>query len=557
MSSFLTSLVSKRRSSGSSGPLYTTESTLKDPTFTQTKDVESVSSDISDEHIFKDPKIADYYRRLYESTEYECREKFDPDFTWTREEERKVIWKCDWRVTFWAYIMFTALDFDRSNIAQALSDNMLDDLGLTTNDYNLGQTINKICFLVAELPSQLISKKVGADRWIPMQVSIWSIVALSQTFITNRSGFLATRALLGLFQGGFICDTCLWMSYFYKGSELPLRLSLFYLANPLTNIFSSLLGAGLLQIKSGPLPHGWQWVFLIEAVMTLIVGIASFFLMPASAVDTKAWFRPNGWFTDREEKIVVNRVLRDDPSKGDMNNRQPVGLKELFSSVLDYDLLPIYIIRFLMDIRATPVSNYLTLTLRQLGFNTFDTNLLAIPYNFLTVIQTIVCGWASERFKIRALTLAFTSAYIFSLLVPLRFWPGSQVQVWPTYAILTLLLGNCPAVITISWCSWNSNSVRSRAVSAALVNMFAQAAFIVASNIYRDDDKPLYHRGNLQLIIITIASFVACILAIFYYKWRNTQRDKVWNKLSKDEQDDYIENTTDKGNKRLDFRFVY
>lgn len=60
-----------------------------------------------------------------------------------------------------------------------------------------------------------------------------------------------------------------------------------------------------------------RWLFLIEGLITLSVGVASYFRMPASAVDTKKWFRPNGWFTDREVRIVVNRVLRDDPFKGE------------------------------------------------------------------------------------------------------------------------------------------------------------------------------------------------------------------------------------------------
>lgn len=60
-----------------------------------------------------------------------------------------------------------------------------------------------------------------------------------------------------------------------------------------------------------------RWLFLIEGLITLGVGVASYFRMPASAVDTKKWFRPNGWFTDREVRIVVNRVLRDDPFKGE------------------------------------------------------------------------------------------------------------------------------------------------------------------------------------------------------------------------------------------------
>lgn len=520
-------------------------------------DLESLSSSEQESHIFKDPVVAQYYRELYERTKYECRHHFDPDFTWTKQEERKVVWKNDWYVTFWAFLMFTALDFDRGNINQALSDNMLGDLGLTTNQYNLGQTINLVCFLSAELPSQLISKKIGADVWIPTQLVLWSIVSITQSAIQGAKGFYATRALIGALQGGFICDVCLWFSYFFTSKELPARISFFYIANPLTVVWSSLLAFALLRIKTHALPEGWRWLFIVEGVFTLLIGIASYFKMPASPVQTKSWFRKNGWYSDREEKIVVNRVLRDDPTKGDMNNREPVSPKELIKTLLDYDLLPIYITRFLSDIGTAPISAYLQLVLRKMGFSTFHTNALTIPYNILAMSTMLFIGWFSEVVNSRAIAIALNPIWVLACVIPLRYWPKAQIDIWGTYALLTMALAHpTGGPLSISWASSNSNSVRTRAVSAAVVNMFSQSAAIVSSNIYRKDDAPLYHRGNKVLIGVAVGSFFSVTLTGLYYQWRNAQKEKQWLALTQEEQENYLKTTTHEGNKRLDFRFV-
>lgn len=135
---------------------------------------------------------------------YEGRHRWDPEFEWDPAEEKKLVRKIDWKICTWVCLTFFALQLDRANIVQALTDNMLEDLNLNTNDYNYGQTIFYVCFLAAELPSQLISKKLGPDRWIPVQMISWSIVASCQAFLSGKSSFYACRALLGLIEGGFV-----------------------------------------------------------------------------------------------------------------------------------------------------------------------------------------------------------------------------------------------------------------------------------------------------------------------------------------------------------------
>lgn len=205
--------------------------------------------------------------------------------------------------------MFLALQLDRGNISQALSDNMLDDLGLSTNDYNTGQTIFYLCFLFAELPSQLISKKVGPDNWIPIQMVSWSLVASFQAFLSGRGSFWACRALLGLIEGGFIPDNILYLSYWYTSRELPIRLSFFWTAYQTTSIVSAFLAFGILHMRGVNGMAGWRWLFALEGTLTGLIGVISWFYIPPGPTQTASWLRgKNGWFTEHEEKASITTL---------------------------------------------------------------------------------------------------------------------------------------------------------------------------------------------------------------------------------------------------------
>lgn len=153
--------------------------------------------------------------------------------------------------------------------------------------------------------------------------------------------------------------------------------------------------------------------FLVEGLISVVVGLTTFLVMPASVTETSkifggkaTWlYGPSGWFTEREEKVLVNRILHDDPSKGDMNNRQAVNLRGIWNAIADYDLWPtylvglLYLITWLLPVLTCiqlgitafipfqPAANYLSLTLRTLGYSVFEANMLAIPGYFLFFVN--------------------------------------------------------------------------------------------------------------------------------------------------------------------------
>ncbi|KAJ9478382.1 putative transporter [Pseudozyma hubeiensis] len=523
--------------------------------------VDSSIAPLSRSHVFQDEKVAEHWRQLYDSTKYENRHRFDPSFEWTAEEEKKVVRKVDFRILAWSWVMFMSLDLIRKNINRAIADNFLSDLGMNQNDFNNGQVVFLLAFLSAELPSGLISKKLGADVWVPIQIVSWSVVSASQAALTNKAGFFITRALQGLCQGGFLPDQILYLSYWYTGKELNTRLSWFYTVLGLSQIIGSLLAAGFLELRGLNELAGWRYLFGFEGLITGVVGIISFFLLAPSPTNTKGILRgKNGWFNEREEKILVNRVLRDDPTKGDMNNREGLTPRAVLHALGEKDLWPVYLLGLIVFIPYSPPQTYLSLILKQLGYTTLKANLLAIPSQFFFALNTIPYTWLSARLNERSILASLSNVWNLAFLIPLYLLKESSTNHynWVRYALITVLTSvpYCHPFL-IGWVSQNSQSVRNRAVSLCLYNMSVQVGSILATRIYTNGDKPYYRKGNLSLIILAVVSILLCWLVKLYYIQRNKQKLRVWDNLSEEERLQYKLTTTDKGAKRLDALFVH
>lgn len=206
--------------------------------------------------------------------------------------------------------------------------------------------------------------------------------------------------------------------------------------------------------------------------------------MPASAAQTKTWFRPNGWFTDRELSIVVNRVLRDDPHKGDMHNRQAITPRRLWAALAEYDLWPIYAVGLVALVPQATLYGYMTLILRALRLSTINVQLLVIPFAVMHIVSLVGTTWVSEKLDQRALLGLCQAVWTLPCVLALYLWRDVVSDRWGTYALIFVLFASphCSA-INVAWVSKNSNNVGSRSVSAAVFNSKSPLAYSILESI--------------------------------------------------------------------------
>jgi hypothetical protein len=254
---------------------------------------------------------------------------------------------------------------------------------------------------------------------------------------------------------------------------------------------------------------GWRWLFALEGLLTGLIGIISYFYLPPSPCQTASKFRgKKGWFTEHEEKIMVNRILRDDPSKGDMHNRQGLSWGMFYECIRDYHMWPIYLIGLTWLIPNNPITAYLTLQLRAVRFNTFQTNLLTIPAYVLFIVQLLFWTWVSEKINQRFLVGLVSQIWALPLLVALELIPAKASH-WAKWALSVLLVGS-PYVhaILVAITSRNAGTVRTRTVASAMYNMCVQASSVIGTNVSPSTLHFLIHSFNYLLIhkltIITI-----------------------------------------------------
>ncbi|KAH7240827.1 major facilitator superfamily domain-containing protein [Fusarium redolens] len=457
--------------------------------------------------------------------------------TWTDDEEKAVVRKLDMILMPLLVLGFYALQLDRSNISNALTDTLTTDLNMTKDDVNLGDQLMMAGIIIAEIPSNIILQKLGAPIWLTGQVLIWGTVALAQAWVTNVHSFFATRFLLGFFEAGFIPGGQYMLALFYREKELALRTSIFYFGNYFATATGSLIAAGVLQMGGIAGLAGWQWLFIIEGIFTLVVFFIFILLLPRSPMHTKPIHGRFDLFTSREREIMHDRIYQEDISKTEAHAN--ITFRGVIAALTDYR---IWIHTVLNVVSLAPKGGlqlYGPTIIRSLGFSKINSNLLNSVSSFLVVFLSFAIAWASDKTKQRGLWCVV--AFLWSITFGGALFGSTDKDKWTKYALFTLLSsGNALSQgLNDAWLSINTRSAEKRSIGLALVVIGSNAGGLAGKQLFRESDAPKYTKGFLAIVLLYAAALpiTAAIMGVYWRQNKKLARELVQNEGDVDQNE--------------------
>ncbi|POY73511.1 hypothetical protein BMF94_3448 [Rhodotorula taiwanensis] len=427
-----------------------------------------------------------------------------PAFEYTAEEEQRVLRKVDWALLPGLTLLYLLSFLDRSNIGNAKLLGLMKDIGLAQNPaaYNTSLALYFLGYVLFEIPANMVLKKFNPKIWLPTLTVAWGITATLQALIKNEPGFYAARFFLGVSEAGLFPGIIFVFSLYYKRNERHWRVGVFFGGAALAGALGGILAWGLGHIKGGGLPS-WGWVFAIEGIATVIVGISAYWWVPGYPKDAK-------FLNEREHAILIAR-LRAGSDSADNEPFNWAGVWDAFKDpwVIGYGMLFHFYAFTLYSL-----SLFLPSIIAQLGYASWKAQLMTVPVYAAAFACILFSAWASHRIRQRGSVIAAAGAvaivgYIVLLTThtPGSRYAGTFIAVAGIYSANGLLL---------AWPSENVSPQTKRAVSSGMQIFIGDIGAIVGSLVFRPSLSKNFYRIPLGISILYtgLGMILAAVLAL-------------------------------------------
>jgi ACS family tartrate transporter-like MFS transporter len=202
-------------------------------------------------------------------------------------------------------VCYMAAFLDRVNVGFAHAQ-MVADLRFSEVVYGMGSGIFFIGYFLFEVPSNLILERVGARLWIARIMVLWGLISLAMMLVSRPAHFYLLRFLLGAAEAGFFPGIILYLTYWFPGAYRSRMIALFMTAPVLSSVIGSPVSGLLLQLNGTLGLRGWQWLFVVEALPSILLGVAVFLRLPNGP-------RQARWLTAEERDWLEARLREDGP----------------------------------------------------------------------------------------------------------------------------------------------------------------------------------------------------------------------------------------------------
>jgi D-galactonate transporter len=222
----------------------------------------------------------------------------------TAELERTTLRRVAWRLLPFLLLLYIISWLDRANVAFAKLQ-MNSDLGLSEAAYGLGAGIFFIAYALCEIPSNLLLVRFGARIWIARIMITWGLLASGMMFVQGEWSFYVMRFLLGAAEAGFLPGIIYYLGDWFPRAERARAVSWFMIGIPLSMVFGGPLSGWLMRDLNGYLDlHGWQWMFLIEGLPAVLLGIVVLFFLTDRPSEAK-------WLTQTQRAWLIERLASE------------------------------------------------------------------------------------------------------------------------------------------------------------------------------------------------------------------------------------------------------
>jgi ACS family tartrate transporter-like MFS transporter len=262
---------------------------------------------------------------------------------------------------------------------------MNQDIGLSAAAFGLGGGLFYISYVLCEIPSNLAMQKVGARIWIARIMISWGLVAACMALVVGPYSFYAMRLLLGAAEAGFFPGVILYLTYWFPAQYRGRIVALFMVAIPLSSFFGSPLSASLLQLDGLWGYRGWQWMFVLEALPAVVLGIAALFYLSDGPEDAR-------WLTAAQREWLLGRLAEEK-----LSPKATAGHLSLWQVMTNKYVLAASLIYAGASGASQCLSLWQPQIIKSFGLTNIQTGLLnSIPFGLASVLM-ILWGRSSDR----------------------------------------------------------------------------------------------------------------------------------------------------------------